>query len=407
MGLAKRLWEESMERGWDAPDKHVCAECVEDNYLKSVIMDNVSENHCDYCNRTACEPIAAPLSAIIDPVSDALYYHFAEPGEAGLPRDTGEWIDEERITYTADALESLPLHCDAVLFDDIAQSFHNTSWYPCASGFWLNLHRHDELRYSWERFTHEVKHRSRFFFTSHQNDGENDYDSNKNPFDLLNEIGRMTESLELVHTIPAKTSLFRVRRAKSDVTYKTFEDVGPPPMDVATAGRMNPSGISYFYLALEENTALAEIVDRPPTLIGRASFMIKEDLCVLDLTKLPTLPSVFDKDETDTREILIFLNGFINAISEPIKRDGREHIEYVPSQVVSEFFAQVFRTEAGDQLDAVIYPSAVMPGGRNVVIFPLRDYGRQLKDLIEITSINMVEIQDWHDLYWRLGGKDT
>jgi len=41
-------------------------------------------------------------------------------------------------------------------------------------------------------------------------------------------------------------------------------------------------------------------------------------------------------------------------------------IEYVPSQVVSEFFAQVFRTEAVDQLDAVIYPSSEQRDYRHV-----------------------------------------
>jgi len=56
-------------------------------------------------------------------------------------------------------------------------------------------------------------------------------------------------------------------------------------------------------------------------------------------------------------------------------------------------------------LDAVVYPSAVMPGGRNVVIFPFRDFKRRLTDLIEMTSFDELDIQDWPDLYRRLGGK--
>jgi hypothetical protein len=55
---------------------------------------------------------------------------------------------------------------------------------------------------------------------------------------------------------------------------------------------------------------------------------------------------------------------------------------------VSEFFSQVFQSEAGDKLDAAIYPSAVMPGGRNVVIFPIRDYKRKVEDMVKLSSID-------------------
>ena len=171
--------------------------------------------------------------------------------------------EEERITDTYNALLSLPLNCEGDLFEDIAQSFHNAAWYPCAKGFWLHLHRHVELRYSWEHFVHEVKHHSRFFFTSQQKDDNERHHRDDGPLELLNEIGKMAESLTLIRTVPAKTPLFRVRKAKPGVAYKTFEDVGPPPPEVATAGRMNPAGISYFYLALEEKTALAEVLDKP------------------------------------------------------------------------------------------------------------------------------------------------
>src|SRR5437899_1980710 len=124
MGLAKREWMESQERGWDAPDKCVCAQCFEDEYLKSVVAENASEKRCDYCEKEADDPIAAPLSAVLDPIAEALFAHFEEPGAAGLPRDSGEWIDEDRITDTGDALLSLPLDCEGELFDDIRDAFH-------------------------------------------------------------------------------------------------------------------------------------------------------------------------------------------------------------------------------------------------------------------------------------------
>jgi len=378
MGFAKSAWIESQARGWDAPDTFVCAECFEDEYLKSVVANHASEKVCGYCNNTAAEPIAAPLSAVMEPIAGALFAHFEEPGAAGLPRDSGEWIGEEKITYTADALLSLPLHCEDDLFEDIAQAFHNTAWYPCAKGHWLSLHKHTELDYSWENFVEEVKHGSRFFFGT---------------VDLLEEIGEMAEQLGLVKTVPATTSLFRVRAARPGTPYKTFEEVGPPPPEAATAGRMNPAGISYFYTALDDETAVAEVVQSRSMQIVLASFTTKTDLLALDLASLPVTPSVFDEKQFDEREAILFLEGFVDAITQPVAKDGREHIDYVPSQVVSEFFSQVFRTNAGDKLDAIVYPSAVLPEGRNLVMFPPRDFSYKLTDQIELRSIQHREVR--------------
>lgn len=168
---------------------------------------------------------------------------------------------------------------------------------------------------------------------------------------------------------------------------------------------MNPAGISYFYLALEERTALAETLDNPPTRVALAAFVSKVEIRILDLTQLPSIPSVFDNDEYDNREAILFLDGFVDAISEPTKKDGREHIDYVPSQIVSEYFAQVFTlAEKDENLDGMMYPSAVMPGGKNIVLFPARDHQRQASDLVALESVKAIEIGDW-DQQFRLLGK--
>jgi hypothetical protein len=90
----------------------------------------------------------------------------------------------------------------------------------------------------------------------------------------------------------------------------------------------------------------------------------------------------------------------------PVIRDAQEHIDYVPSQVVSEFFAQVLRTEAGDRLDGVAYPSAVLPGGRNLVIFPAQDRERQHTDLVDLICIDILQVQDWAQFYSILVGEN-
>jgi hypothetical protein len=323
---------ESEERGWDAPEKHVCKDCVSDPYLKEIVEDNLVEEVCDYCGAEAEDdgpPIAAPVECILGPIAAALFRHYADPSAASVPWDEGAYIGADNIEGTEGALFDLQLDCHEDLFEDIAGSFHNTDWYPCAGGFWLNEHKHTELMYSWENFVEQVKHRSRFFFGTPK---------------LLEQIGEMAQELDLIKTLPAHTNLYRVRRVKAGGSYTTFEDMGPPPPEAASAGRMNPAGISYFYLAFEDETAIAEVIPSAPAQVAVATFQSKTDLVVLDLSKLPVLPSIFNESSADQRETLLFLHGFVDAITARVAKDGREHVDYVPSQVVSEFFAQQFRT---------------------------------------------------------------
>lgn len=398
MGLAKRDWMESQERGWDTPEKFVCDQCVEDEYLKAVIDDQAVENHCDYCARDAEQPIAAPVSAILEKVSHALFTRFAEPGAAGLPRDSGEWVGGEDITDTYNAMASLPLDCDGDLFDDIAGAFHNTAWYPCADGYWLDVHEHDELRFAWSRFEYAIKHRSRYFLLAKKTPTSGAPGERYSPKTLLQRIGNLVQKLNLIKTLAAGTGLFRVRRSSKNGIFKTFDDIGPPPEDQAAAGRMNPPGISYFYSAFEQKTALAEAISKPPCHAAIGWFEAKKDLAFLDLTELPPLPSIFDSDHSEEREGLIFLEHFIDAIAVPVTKDGREHVDYLPSQVICEFFSQIFQTDGEAQLDGIAYPSAVRPGGKNFVIFPPHEYGGEWEDRVRLENISWLHLRDWEDV---------
>jgi len=52
-----------------------------------------------------------------------------------------------------------------------------------------------------------------------------------------------------------------------------------------------------------------------------------------------------------------------------VDRDGAEHIDYVPTQVVCEYLRLAFRDSDGCPLDGMIYSSRQRGGGTNVVVF--------------------------------------
>jgi hypothetical protein len=157
---------------------------------------------------------------------------------------------------------------------------------------------------------------------------------------------------------------------------------------------MNPAGISYFYLAFEQETAVAEVIDKPPCHAAIGAFEVKKELTFLDLTELPPLPSMFNSDYSEEREGLIFLDHFIDAIAIPVTKDGREHVDYLPSQVICEFFSQVFQIDGENQIDGIAYPSAVRLGGKNFVIFPPREYSESWEDRVNLVSVTNIHLRD-------------
>ena len=60
---------------------------------------------------------------------------------------------------------------------------------------------------------------------------------------------------------------------------------------------------------------------------------------------------------------LIFLHGFRHDMANPVVKNGAEHYEYVPTQVVAEYFRHVFRIDEKKSIDGIKFESTRHPGG--------------------------------------------
>ena len=65
----------------------------------------------------------------------------------------------------------------------------------------------------------------------------------------------------------------------------------------------------------------------------------------------------------------MFLHKFVRAITLPVEHDGREHIEYVPTQVLTEYFRHRFLPNGASNIDGIVYPSTHRRNGRSIAIF--------------------------------------
>ena len=405
MGLVKQAWLEDQERGWSAPDTWVCDRCVEDSFLKQLIRDNADERACSYCARRGRKAIAAPAEVVLEAIAATVFRFYADPSQAGVPYDGGFIIEP---TYTENVLLSLPLNCHADFFEAVVDAFGGAAWVPAAEGHWLTDHEHVILRDSWGGFVRAVEHETRFHFAVAPPD------SSAGPLELspgqvLSTIGNVVGGLGLIRTIAAGSTVHRARQRDDPKSWQPdATTMGPPPPELARAGRMNPAGISYFYCALERGTAVAEVVSSPPVELVIAEYKVMRELNVLNLCDLPDPPSLFDASKALEHEWHTFIDGFVAEISQPVRKDGREHIDYVPSQVVCEWFAQAFQLpDQAKPLDGLIYPSAVARNGKNLVLFPsTRGYERTFST-VEYLSSKVVNLPDWSAAMAALGIRRT
>lgn len=256
---------------------------------------------------------------------------------------------------------------------------------------------HESLIDAWQFLLDTTKHKTRYFFHAEQpnNVGEKD----RSPAKLLKTLGGIVEPLNLIKRIEANTDFFRAR-IWSHLKAPEANDLGAPPKERASAGRMNPAGISYLYLATDKETALAEVIGRPPCNVAVAHFINRDKLIFLDLSDLPDPDSIPD-DTQAKKEALKFLHHFVHSISQPVERDGHEHVSYVPSQVVCEYFAQIYPNDIGNEkttrlcLHGIMYPSVIRDGGKNLVLFPQPDDEYGNNSLVSFHSCEVLHFNDW------------
>ena len=368
MGGAKTEWMEAQERGWSAPDTFVCGDCVGDPYLKELIKGAVCANTCDYCGRSGGADIATSAEVVIEAIYAAVHTYYCEPAAGGVPYDQGfaiKPIDIEQVLY------NLGFDGNSDFVQVVVDAEVNGDYFvPAADGHWAGSHPHEVLSFAWRSFAHTVKHETRFHFsTGPQADVTSPYE-----IDVREVLPAIAARLRpLIRTLAAGTQVYRVRvRRRRQAWQPTADEMGAPPREVASAGRMNPAGIPYLYTAFEKSTARLEagITGRTSHTVFIATFELTAPLQVIDLTLLPTVPSLFDVANKEAREQALFIRAFVEAISVPVTKDGGEHIDYVPTQVICEYLAQIFEPAPGARLGGLIYPSAVQIGGKNLVVFP-------------------------------------
>jgi len=191
---------------------------------------------------------------------------------------------------------------------------------------------------------------------------------------MSNVISQLNEDINLIRIIDIGVKIFRARVHDIGKSLSTAKDFGTVPLeDAKYSNRMSPAGIPMFYGAFDPETAFKEITDNTKDTSGKiayiATFRTLRNMRVLDLTNLPEIPSIFDPEQNHLRSSLIFLRGFVQELSQPINKDGYEHIEYVPTQVFTEYIRYIYKDSDEASIEGILYHSSKNTNGISCVLF--------------------------------------
>ena len=350
--------------GWKPSDaKFVCPQCVHDDELREFVADRATSNSCSYCQRTGSVPIAAPLDDIVDLVVRSIRSEWTDPAEE-LPYESREGGYQGKVYTTISLLweeVEFPTENDQ-LMDDIADAMLQEAW--CRRNY-FSPSEGDQLFYTWQEFCELVKHERRYIFWPDE-DREDPFDP-PHPSEILDQIETIIFTSEIVTRFPKGSEFVRGRPHSAHLTYASAAELGPPPLDRARhANRMSPAGIAMFYGALDEETAVSEVhrlSRRKCEVVTLGHFRATRDLRLIELRALPEVPSIFSEIRRNLRPGVSFLRSFVKDLAKPIEKDGREHIEYVPTQIVTEYLRYRFHDQKGFSVDGLIYPSSLKDGG--------------------------------------------
>ena len=345
-----------------------CADCFSDNDLRDWFEKNGEEGFCDYCeeDRSAVADvsdvsrfIAERLSAFYGRAGDQLPYESREGGYQGWHVCTYELLlDEVGL--------DLPNDKDDALMDEIASQIGDETW--CEYD-WLSLNYDQSLLYSWDDFARAVSYERRFFFTRLGHDDAGHPDS-RSVGEFLTELGALIDRLGTISEIDAGAQYFRARPCDPNAAFETAEDLGPPPREAATqSNRMNPPGIPMFYGSDNADLAVAEVRSAGAVSVGE--FRAAKPLRIIDLYDLPEMPGFFSTASREEILGLRFLRKLSQIIAEPVERDDRVHIDYIPTQVIAEFFREY--AFAAGPVDGVRYKTALEQAGSNTALFATQD----------------------------------
>ena len=360
-----------------------CEQCLHDEALRRHLCKPIAIGDADAC--FLCGNETSPRVQVEDLfvyVYRCLRLEYDDPeveGHLFVDKENGWYHGVSQLdTYDVLAEAGDPFGDGSTLNDLFAESVQH-DWYELESEVGTVDERH---LWSWQSFEERLIAGPRFLFAADVAEmGEVSAD------DLFYFLSTLATNLgsDIVKQAPAGLPLIRVRADDERSFVGDHEQLGSPPPAKAQPQRMSAAGVSCFYAAEDEKTAVAEVQPSPDAIVSAGKWLTTSPLAFVDLAGDFKLPSLFDYGHATKRPYYLFLKAFLKHITRPHEEEIDGEMQnlalgdanfYLGTQVLSEFFRYSLGHPYDSQgVDAVRYPSSQRQGGVNWVLFGRPEHG--------------------------------
>jgi hypothetical protein len=330
--------------------KNCCKNCFKDFGLWSYIKKHGDLGRCDYCrqNNEDCIDLDAELFVKMFALIKKMYVVMPVGRSRSLfSFIQGDWEVFSRATS------------QIYLFEDLCK-IHGIDY----EDYYIENPDFNYYNFVWHDYKDTVKHKNRFI--------------NSLPVEIENLLSSLDNRYKC---LSKENMLYRARIGRQDDLIATPyppSEMGMPPANKSRAGRANPDGIPYLYLAGSKETAIAEVRPWSGCLVTIATIRLLESLNTINFSVFShkSLMDYLAMDNVDEAlSELQFFNYLSLEMSKPVSPND-SYLEYIPTQYLTEYIKN-------EGYDGIIYDSSLSPG-QNLVLFEQNN--------IEITSTELFRI---------------
>lgn len=343
-----------------------CLNCFSDAAIKEKIQRDGQIGRCSYCNSNSVIAIEPhQLANLFDLLTDCI-----TPVESG--GKNASLIFDEEFRVFDDSVRDKEL----LLKDILGEDFNEIQY--------VLIYDTDSYVDSWSPFKNELIHNNRFFpkhelfstvfsqSNTHESNGSNNTQESITFTSLIGDLGTIRYINE---------TFYRARISEEKLEP---DNMGMPPAKQASAGRANPQGIAYLYLADNIGTCIQEVRPSNGAIINISAFTATRDLNFIDLTDPKKTVSLLKYEENEIHLILQFMNWlelFSEELSKPVLPE-KSHLEYIPTQFVCEYIKAIAN------IDGIIFSSSY-GSGNNLVLFHSEGFDVASPTLYEVDSVTV------------------
>lgn len=220
---------------------------------------------------------------------------------------------------------------------------------------------------SWDDFTEDIKHRSRYHATIENKEAMGN---------LFNSLTRYID--------PSDQVWYRARNVNDLDRKPQFEDLCEPEPKKAGEGRMSPRGVRCLYIADSAETAIAEVRASMHDEVGVLALRPRRTLRILDLSKIdrisPFTPEVNPAELASNHRNL---NDMKEDLTKPM-RESDDTIDYIPTQFIADYARALGFDGIG--YESVLHENTSGKPGYNIASF------LGVKDAFDKVSIDVKRI---------------